>query len=105
MCGLDSACGVCVCDIWSVYNVWCACGIFMVCVWCMYGVCVLFVFCVFVVNIICVFNISNMTFCVCVFYVQYMSVVRVVYICVVCVVCVQCVVYVRSFCGVFVFHL
>lgn len=35
---------VCVCDIWSVHSVWCACGIFMVCVWCMYGVCVLLCF-------------------------------------------------------------
>ena len=35
---------VCVCDLWSVHSVWCACGIFMVCVWCMYGVCVLLCF-------------------------------------------------------------
>ena len=78
MYGLGSACNVCVCACecaGACGSVCGVCGVHVVYLWCMGSVvwCMyhvhIFMCIVFLVHILCVLSISDMTYCVCIFYV------------------------------------
>lgn len=71
---------------------------------CMYRVRVNYVFRVFPVHVLCVFSIIDMSYCVCVFYMQNMCGVGVAYMCCLCCLCVECGIC-ATFCGICVFSL
>ena len=85
--GVSVVCGVHVVYLWCMGSV----------VWSMYHVHI-FMCIVFLVHILCVLSISDMTYYVCVFYVQDMSGVGVVYMWCVCSLCAVC-----GICVIFVF--